>query len=319
MRRVIVYGLGKDFKKHFFFLQNEFEIIAFTDKNSKKIVGLNNGVELSDIKSLKYDYIFVTSELYFQEIKKDLVELYGVAAEKILAPTSMWWSVHNRDGRDNWVKERLLAIPEGYSILDAGAGNCRYKEYCRHLEYVSQDFGQYDSVERKEGVIGTEKWESRKCDILCDIASIPVDDNSFDYVLCTEVLEHVKNPIDVINEFGRIVKRGGGLILTAPFCSLTHMAPFYYTNGFSKYWYMDILSDAGFKVNEITPRGNYFYYLAQELQRVTEMAERFGEELSESEKKSIYDATKIMIHQAESEKKHDEVLCFGYMICAEKR
>ncbi len=46
--------------------------------------------------------------------------------------------------RTNWVIKQLKALPEGTRILDAGAGELRFKSYCDHLEYFAQDFAQYD-------------------------------------------------------------------------------------------------------------------------------------------------------------------------------
>ncbi len=46
-------------------------------------------------------------------------------------------------------------------------------------------------------------------DIICDIIDMPLEDGSVDAILCSEVLEHLKNPILAIKEFGRILKRRG--------------------------------------------------------------------------------------------------------------
>ncbi len=46
--------------------------------------------------------------------------------------------------RVNWVIEQLKALPNGVRILDAGAGELRFKPHCSHLQYVAQDFAQYD-------------------------------------------------------------------------------------------------------------------------------------------------------------------------------
>ena len=35
--------------------------------------------------------------------------------------------------RVNWVKDALLKIPAGSRLLDAGAGELRFKKYCSHL------------------------------------------------------------------------------------------------------------------------------------------------------------------------------------------
>ena len=51
-------------------------------------------------------------------------------------------------------------------------------------------------------------------DIISDITSIPVSDNTFDAVMCIEVFEHLPNPIDALVELNRVLKPGGKLILT---------------------------------------------------------------------------------------------------------
>lgn len=42
-------------------------------------------------------------------------------------------------------------------------------------------------------------------------------DKTFDYVVCTEVLEHTDRPWDAVNEIWRILKPGGKLFLSVPF------------------------------------------------------------------------------------------------------
>jgi 2-polyprenyl-3-methyl-5-hydroxy-6-metoxy-1,4-benzoquinol methylase len=45
---------------------------------------------------------------------------------------------------------------------------------------------------------------------------LPFKDDSFDMILCTEVIEHVNNQKKVINEIFRVLKQGGHLIITTP-------------------------------------------------------------------------------------------------------
>ena len=113
-------------------------------------------------------------------------------------------------------------------------------------------------------------------DIISDITNIPVDRGSFDAIMCIEVFEHLPNPVKAIEEFGRIVKTGGKLIITAPFCSFTHFAPFHFATGFNKYFYETHLKDNGFTIIEITPNGNYFEFLAQELRRLRYVAKLYS-------------------------------------------
>ena len=114
----------------------------------------------------------------------------------------------NKITRDLWIERTLGQITKGSKILDAGAGELQYKKYCQHLEYVSQDFGQYDGKGNSEG-LQTEKWDNTKLDIFSDITNIPVTDSSFDTIMCIEVFEHIPEPINSIKEFSRIIKQGG--------------------------------------------------------------------------------------------------------------
>jgi ubiquinone/menaquinone biosynthesis C-methylase UbiE len=81
-----------------------------------------------------------------------------------------------------------------------------------------------------------EKWDNTKLDIVSDITSIPLPDNSVDAILYTEVFEHIPDAISALKEFNRLLKPGGTMLITAPFCSLTHFAPYHFC-GYSRYWY----------------------------------------------------------------------------------
>jgi len=82
------------------------------------------------------------------------------------------------------------------------------------------------------------------------------------------VLEHVPDPVAALKELARITKCDGQLIITAPFCSLTHFAPFHFCTGFSSYWYKKHLSDLNFEINKFDHNGGWFDYLAQEIFRL---------------------------------------------------
>jgi ubiquinone/menaquinone biosynthesis C-methylase UbiE len=128
----------------------------------------------------------------------------------------------------------LKKIPAGYKILDAGAGECQFKKYCTHLNYVSQDFAQYNG----DGNVGLQmgSWDNTQLDIVSDITSIPVADGSFDAVMCTEVLEHVPDPVAALKEMNRTLRSGGYLMITVPFASLTHFAPYHFASGLNKFF-----------------------------------------------------------------------------------
>ncbi len=182
--------------------------------------------------------------------------------------------LQNEVNRNAWIERKLKEIPDGWHILDAGAGERRCKPYCAHLCYTSQDFGQYTGCGDKKG-LQTGSWNQENLDIISDIAEIPRPDLFFDAIMCIEVFEHLPAPLLALKEFSRLLRPGGVLLLTAPFCSLTHFAPFHFSAGFNSYWYEKHLPEYGFKILELEKNGNYFEYLAQEIRRIDWVANKY--------------------------------------------
>lgn len=181
----------------------------------------------------------------------------------------------NETMRRMWVENVLRQLSPGLRLLDAGAGEQQYKRLCGHLTYVSQDFAQYNGVGDKAG-LQMGKWDNANLDIVSDITAIPEPDASFDVILCTEVFEHLPDPIAAIREFSRLLKPGGKVIITAPFCSLTHFAPYHFYTGFNRYFYETHLKGNGFANLQIEFNGNYFEFVAQEVRRVEDVASSYG-------------------------------------------
>lgn len=230
----------------------------------------------------------------------------------------------NQNGREAWLEKVLGCIPAGSRILDAGAGELKYKDLCIHLKYVSQDFAKYDG--KGDGAaLQTGTWDQSRLDIVSDITAIPEPDGSFDAIMCIEVFEHLPDPLSAIREFARLLKPGGTLIVTAPFCSLIHFAPYHYSSGYSRYYYEHHLSAAGFVVEEITTNGNFFTYLSQELMRLREVAEKYsdGNKTAGLKEKLRGYALRILIdwlnNASESDRGSSELLCFGYHVLAKKK
>lgn len=183
----------------------------------------------------------------------------------------------NEENRKLWVKRQLEKIPPGARLLDAGAGEQQYKSFCTHLKYVSQDFAEYKPENLKSG-LQMPAWNYGKLDIISDITAIPEPDGSFDVILCTEVFEHIPEPVAAINEFSRLLRKGGTLLLTAPFTSMTHFAPYHFSTGFTRYFYEHHFPKAGLKIESLDYNGNYFDVIAQELNRMDHVAMKYAKD-----------------------------------------
>ena len=225
----------------------------------------------------------------------------------------------NQSTRIDWLKGTLKKAPSGGRILDAGAGEQPFKEFCAHLNYVSQDFALYNPEELKSG-LHLGKWDYGKLDIISDITEIPEPDESFDAIMCTEVFEHIPNPREALKEFTRLLKKDGHLILTAPFCSLTHFAPYHFYTGFSKYFYEKELLANNFQIVEIQTNGNYFEYMAQETRRIPSMASKYADtKIGFLDKLALTRTLKMLARLSSKDRGSDELLCFGYHVLAKKK
>ena len=133
-------------------------------------------------------------------------------------------------------------------LLDAGAGNFRYRELLvqKGYSYQSQDF---DEV--------FEKSSSGMHTYVCDIQSIPVESNRYDVVICTQVLEHVTNPQNVFIELARILKPGGKIYLTTNFLFPIHGAPYDFYR-FTHFGLHLLAKESSLTNIEISSRGGFF-------------------------------------------------------------
>ncbi len=141
-------------------------------------------------------------------------------------------------------------VPHRSRVLDVGAGDAPYAELFAHTDYVTLD------------------WESsphegaRTADVAASADAMPLPDASFDVVVLTQVLEHVRRPGVVLSEIARVLKPGGWLYATVPFVWELHEEPHDYWR-FTRYALAALLEDAGMNAVSIEARSDSFTALAQ--------------------------------------------------------
>lgn len=100
--------------------------------------------------------------------------------------------------------------------LDVGCGQKPYEKLFRSSCYLGLEI---DSPENRE---------NKKADVYYDGGKFPFQDGEFDSIVVNEVFEHVFNPAQFLMEINRVLKPGGMLLMTVPFCWDEHEQPYDY-------------------------------------------------------------------------------------------
>ncbi|WP_268890881.1 class I SAM-dependent methyltransferase [Cognatilysobacter lacus] len=135
----------------------------------------------------------------------------------------------------------MLAGVQGGAVLDVGcADRWIENELPGHCAYVGLD----------HPAIGGATYGARPT-IFGDATRLPLRDGVFDYVVALEVVEHLPDPYAALQEMARVIKPGGGLILSMPFMYPVHDDPHDYQR-FTEHGLARALAMVGFTEVQIT-------------------------------------------------------------------
>jgi 2-polyprenyl-3-methyl-5-hydroxy-6-metoxy-1,4-benzoquinol methylase len=137
-----------------------------------------------------------------------------------------------KDALDKYANKRLL---------DLGCGNKPYKEWYAPLTESSVGC---DAVQSSESVV----------DDICLASELPYENGSFETVFSTQVLEHVFEQQQMINEAARVLKPGGHLILSVPFTWELHEEPYDFFR-VTKHGLKEMFEKSGFEIDYIKANG----------------------------------------------------------------
>jgi SAM-dependent methyltransferase len=114
--------------------------------------------------------------------------------------------------------------------------------------------------------IGFDINKGEGVDVVGDAHNQPFNDNKFDIILCTEVLEHLRNPKVAISEMRRVLKPNGKLILTTRFIFPLHDTPGDYYR-YTIYGLRELFKD-GWKIEKVEYEANTIQTIAILIQRI---------------------------------------------------
>jgi SAM-dependent methyltransferase len=135
--------------------------------------------------------------------------------------------------------------------LDVGCGIKPYEKLFKSSTYIGMDI-------EKSG----HNHKNSNIDVYYDGKTFPFSDEEFDSIVTFEVLEHVFNPIEFLQEINRVLKVEGKLLITAPFIWDEHEQPFDYAR-YSSFGLKHILNLNGFEIIDSKKGVNNFGVIFQ--------------------------------------------------------
>ncbi|MCY2688413.1 methyltransferase domain-containing protein [Salinimicrobium sp. TH3] len=123
---------------------------------------------------------------------------YEEQRENVLSPSTLSLERH----RLLWLflKDHTTFFSAPHKVLHFAPEQAFYKRFrkLKNLDYTTTDLN------------------SPLADVKADICDLPFEDNSFDFILCNHVLEHIPNDTKAMQELYRILEPGGTAILQIP-------------------------------------------------------------------------------------------------------
>jgi len=98
--------------------------------------------------------------------------------------------------------------------------------------------------------------------VLCRAECTPFSAESFDVVICSEVLEHLLEPSLVLKEIFRVLRSRGIALVCVPFLNRIHADPFDYGR-YTHYYWSHALREAGFQEFSIEWQGGFWTVLVE--------------------------------------------------------
>jgi ubiquinone/menaquinone biosynthesis C-methylase UbiE len=150
---------------------------------------------------------------------------------------------------DSFFFQQSKLISNASNILDLGGEKGNSKRGVFEVEALNHK------------VVALNISRKKQIDIEGNGGLLPIKSSSFELVLCAETLEHVPDPMKVLQEIFRVLSDGGMLLATVPFNFRVHGDPFDYGR-YTNHYFKEAVKKIGFSKFEIRKQGYFWSVLA---------------------------------------------------------
>lgn len=215
MKKIILYGAGTRFQRMWSDeicgkLNQEYGKVQIYDKDKDKLEKLDERLEViseRDLLQNAYADICITSEKFYFPIKKELLNK-GIEQKQIM-DKDFWMGFCMKEYlKDVSFSGRGIEVGGPSKIFESIYSNMK----CDGINYCEKTvWGEVTSVVYCYGkkVLGRQ--------YISDATDMHIiKDESYDFLLSCNNLEHIANPLKALKEFVRVVKPGGNIVIMVP-------------------------------------------------------------------------------------------------------
>ena len=288
MLKIILFGAGNVLKETLRYLDgSKAKVIAICDNDQSKWGKYLQGIKIispNEIKKCKSDMIIISNITYQDSIKR---QLRAMGCERVLPLYAQDYTQKEKVLYDKVINlygkmvlgykksvQKQIFFPTKMGLWHNPYYFSRKKlakyinKYSGYIKGKCMDFGcgtkPYEQLFNVEEYVGVEIESETKVEdiVYYDGKTLPFEDACFDSIVAFQVYEHVPNLDEITDELGRVLKKGGYMLITMPFTYSEHLTPYDFRR-FTSYGMMRHMKEHGFEVVHYEKSGNFIETIAQ--------------------------------------------------------